>query len=335
VTSDRSHAFHTSGHTGDPVPWLRTTEQLRAEVTLIADALLGEVEHVVCFAPPDHLFGRLFGTVLPQVRGISAYQHLHPSEPPNIELGKRTLFVCLPSSWELLYRVRNRIRLLPMAVAMHGTGSTTSTTDRMLATMPSTFRAIELFGSTETGGVAHRRLRAHPATPEPWRLLPDVDLVVEPGIRDQLLHVRSPRLARRANMPAPPATMRLDDLVRIVDERHFELLGRVTRLIKVNGRRCRLDHVERVLSDSFPWLDPVCVAVRDPLRGEHYELFYSHKEGDVRDSGLRTRLSDVLRDFPQPRIVHRVEQIPRTVTGKIKVDRLFTAAAAREARGDR
>lgn len=328
MTPDRGYTFHTSGHSGEPVTWLRTEEQLRAEVSMVVSALVGDVEHVVCFAPPDHLFGRLFGVVLPEVLGISAYLHLNPSEPPNIEMGRRTLFVCLPASWTLLYRLRDRVRLLPAAVALHSTGPTTSATHLTVAALPSPFRAVELFGSTETGGVAHRSLRADPNSQQPWRLLPDVEMIVEPGQHEQLLHVTSARLARRADMPAPPASVRLDDLVRVVDDRRFVFLGRAARLIKVNGRRCHLDHVERVLRDCFPWLDLVCVAVRDPLRGEHYELFYSHDEGEARDSGMRDRLSDALEEFPRPRAVHRVGRIPRTVTGKIKIDRLLTAAMA-------
>ncbi len=328
MTSPDEVRFATSGHSGEPVMWLRTGEQIQAEVTLLADTVVGQVDRVVNYAPPHHLYGYLLGGLLPDHLGVPV-QHLWrtPLTPPDLTSDERTLFVCLPATWLMLRSLTDRIRALPGSVAVHSTGPTTSVTRDVLAALEdSDFRAVELFGSTETGAVAHRSL-APPATrPSLWTLFDDVWLVPDPDSRgEQLLRVSGPRLARRHDMARLPDTTSLDDLVRPAGERHFELLGRSTRLIKINGRRIRLEHVETALTDVFPDLDVVCVPQRDRVRGEHYELFYSDKLGKLAPADIHEQLQVVLPGVPLPRLTHQVEVIPRSPTGKVRIETLLAA----------
>jgi acyl-coenzyme A synthetase/AMP-(fatty) acid ligase len=333
--------FTTSGHTGPPTPWLRTPEQLRAEVELVADEALGEIDHVVSFAPTEHLFGHLYGDVLPAVRGLTVYQHRYGElSLPRLPPGSRTLFVCLPSSWLMLRGLIDQITASPGAVALHGTGPTTAATAGVLEALAAKdfadFTAVEIFGSTETGGIATRPIGPRESA---WRLLPDVELessAEEDGF-EQPLRVRSPRLARRHDMALRPDSWRMDDMVRRVDDRHFEFIGRRSRLIKVNGVRCDLGGVEARLRAHHPDLDLVCVPVRDTLRGEHYDLFVADDTPGGVDTGIDGGIDDtvatVWRDLarrldpmPVPRTVHRLDTIPRTRTGKVKLDQLYARA---------
>src|SRR5271155_1164128 len=87
-------AFGTSGSTGEPVSWYRTAEQLDREVDLITAAVIGQIDQVVSFAPPTHLFGRLFGEVLPRRYGIGVCELWRdPSGLSGLRFGRRTLFV--------------------------------------------------------------------------------------------------------------------------------------------------------------------------------------------------------------------------------------------------
>lgn len=308
--------------------WLRTEEQIQAEVALLADTVVGPVDRVVNYAPPHHLYGYLLGDLLPARLGVPV-EHLWrtPLTPPDLTSDERTLFVCLPATWVMLRSLTERIRTLPAAVAVHSTGPTTSVTRDVLAALrDSDFRAVELFGSTETGAVAHRSL-APPATrPSLWALFDDVSLVPDPDSPgEQPLRVSGPRLARRHDMPRPPDATCLDDLVRPVGDRHFELLGRSTRLIKINGRRIRLEHVEAALTGVLPHLDVVCLPQRDRVRGEHYELFYNDKRGKLSPTDIHEQLQVVLPGIPLPRLTHQVEVIPRSPTGKVRIERLLAA----------
>jgi acyl-coenzyme A synthetase/AMP-(fatty) acid ligase len=328
-------AFATSGSTGRPTTWIRTAEQLRAEATLIGDLLIGDVDEVICYAPPTHLFGRLFGDVMPGLRGVPVqWMDEDPVAVPRLRAGTRTLFVCLPSTWVVLRRLAPQISNLRRAVLLHGTGPSTPVTDEVLARLAGApIRAWELFGSTETGAVAYRNL-ATARNWALWTLLPDVTLSVEPGDQADThrLVVRSPRLARRGDTSEPPPSVQTEDVVRIADERRFEYLGRDSRLLKVNGRRCNLDHLERI-ARILVGRPVVCIPVRDNVRGEHYELFYERGEGPRVDREVWQRLAPLARAAPIPRSVHAVREIPLTATGKIKVDQLYASVAAAQGGG--
>jgi acyl-coenzyme A synthetase/AMP-(fatty) acid ligase len=94
---------------------------------------------------------------------------------------------------------------------------------------------VEVYGSSETGGVAWRQRARHGDT---WQPLPGVAFRVVDG----LLEVRSPHLADaqwwRTADRAAPAGDGMDG---------FELLGRSDRLVKIGEKRVSLDAIERRL----------------------------------------------------------------------------------------
>ncbi|GAB3727699.1 hypothetical protein GCM10027598_47660 [Amycolatopsis oliviviridis] len=315
--------FRTSGHTGTPAVWLRTPDQLRAEAGLIADELVGEIEQIVSFAPVEHLFGRLFAQVLPEMRDVPVHHLTHAPTglPPEVE-DKRTLFVCLPSSWLVLRHLLDRLKALPSAVALHGTGPTVPATGEVMAALSGTgFRAFELFGSTETGGIAHREIAPAGTETGRWRLLPDVEFADPRESPGQWLHIRSPRLARRGDMAARPETWQLPDVIHR-EGRSFAFHGRASALIKVNGARVNLEELATALRNPADGLDVACLPVHDPVRAEHYELFYSSDRNLSRQQ-IFARLRKVMHDVTPPRAVHQVRRIPRTSTGKIAVTALY------------
>jgi|HubBroStandDraft_1064217.scaffolds.fasta_scaffold06639_3 acyl-coenzyme A synthetase/AMP-(fatty) acid ligase len=320
-------AFSTSGSTGDPVTWYRAAGQLDREVDLICGAVIGEVDFVVSFAPPTHLFGKLFGEILPHRYGIGVCPMWRdPSRLSGLRFGRRTLFVTLPASWLLLRRIADQLARLPEAIALHGAGPVTDATAETAAALAGTrFRIIEIYGSTETGGVAVREFPSARAVLGQWQLLSDVDFVA-PSPDEKPLTVRSPRIARPAGALAPSKTHPLTDIVKVIDDRHFELIGRQSRLVKVNGVRCDLNRVENLVRAALPGVDVVCVGVQDSVRGEHYDLY--HVAGaDPRIAGqIRAALSRAPDLVPVPRMIHVVAQIPRTCLGKTNVSHLGAMA---------
>ncbi|MFL6110514.1 MAG: acyl-CoA synthetase [Catenulispora sp.] len=344
----REEAFSTSGQSGEPIVWFRTEEQLRVEADLLARTLIGQVDRVVSYAPTTHLYGRLLGDVLPTSLRVPV-QHVwdSPTTVPDLASGDRVLLVCLPSTWLMLRSLAERAANLATVTAVHSTGPTTPAMHQLLSRVEgSGFRAVEILGSTETGGVAHRTLLPRPQGRPLWTLFDDVDLVADPeagpdagspadptGAAERPLCVRSPRIARRADMERPPDRITLDDLVRPVGERRFELLGRATRMIKINGRRVRLEDVESAVRERFPHVDLVCVPRQDEVRAEHYELFYAAEAGTVTVQDIHALVAAAFPGVPVPRRVQRVGTIPRSATGKVRVDRLLAAAHGRSGSG--
>ncbi|MEV7541191.1 class I adenylate-forming enzyme family protein [Streptomyces sp. NPDC089915] len=307
--------FETSGHSGRPVRWWRTPRQLHDEALLVAAAGLGTVERVVCFAPPRHLFGRLFGVVLPELLGVPAvHAWRDPASVPSLHRGPRTLFVCLPSSWLMLRSLLPATTGRSGAVALHGTGPVTTTARELVRDRRGTaFDAVEVFGSTETGAIAVRPIAAADEPERPWRLLDDVDAPIG---EDGLLTVRGPRLARPDGADRPVASWSTGDVVTPAGRRSFRWRGRASRMIKVNGIRCDLGAVEAAIGSAFPGVEIVCTATSDPLRGERYELFHTGGGEHVDARSVRTAIATLLPGCPLPAAVHAVGRIPHSDTGK-------------------
>ena len=328
-------AFATSGHTGEPVTWRRPRDLLDYEAALVADTLIGPVDYIINFAPVHHMYGHLFGEILPRLRGAEVHQawHRDPTDVPPLREGARTLLVCLPSSWPLLRHLVPALRDLPGVVALHSSAAPTDAAREVVAGLHDRgFRAESLLGATETGAVAHRPIEpaGAPGT-TPWRLLPDVYLVPDRGddAGADYLHVASPRIARGPGMSQAPHSWRLTDLIRRRGPRTFDHLGRASRLVKVNGRRVWLDHVENAVRGALPGADAACLPVNDDVRGEHYELYVSAPADPAGPGGppdgarlVRESLTAALPGVPGPRAVRFVPRIPRTDTGKVRLPAL-------------
>jgi acyl-coenzyme A synthetase/AMP-(fatty) acid ligase len=320
-------AFTTSGQSGRPGVWLRSEKQVRAEVELLARIVGDRVDRIVNFAPPHHLYGHLLGKRLPAYLGVPVEHLWHsPMETPRLPADERILLVCLPSTWVMLRSLADRLWAVPAVTAVHSTGPVTRIARDLLRDLDGTaFRAVEILGSTETGGVAHRSLAPRPSDPSTWTLFDDVTLV-RGETPEQVLEVASPRLARAPQMSRRPHTHLLDDLVRPVDERRFELVGRRTRMIKVNGRRIRLDRIEDVMRTALPSAEIVCVPRVDEVRAEHYDVFYTGGRHAPEPAELQRTMRAALPDVPLPRLIRRVSAIPRGATGKVRLDRLLAEA---------
>lgn len=286
--------FATSGTTGPPVTWLHSQAQLDAEVRVLLP-LLGRVDRVVTFAPPQHLYGRLLGAELPRLLGVPVVAGwADPLTLPPLRPGARHLLVCLPSTWPLLLRHVPVLRTHDV-IAVHSTARTTdavhAVADRLRG---AAFAAVELLGSTETGAVASRAIAPGTVRAD-WTLLPDVTWSPA-GDAEQRLHIRSPRLAHSLT------SYEMGDLVVPTGARTFRHVGRASGLVKVNGRRCDLDHVAALVRRVAPEADARCVPVADPVRGEHYEIRYTVGPDPAE---LRARLAAVRGDLPAPRAVRR------------------------------
>ncbi|WP_459755528.1 acyl-CoA synthetase family protein [Streptomyces sennicomposti] len=134
-----------------------------------------------------------------------------------------------------------------------------------------------------------------------------------PQERARELVVRSPRLARPEGGTRPPARWATGDLVEFTGDRTFRLVGRSSSLIKVNGVKVHLTHVEERLRARLPHADCVALPLTgDPLAGEGYAVFWSGRHNGVDESDVRA----ALRDFPSPSRLVDLAAVPRTVSGK-------------------
>lgn len=306
----------TSGSTGSARTWRRTREQLWNEAGLLADLLAPyRPEALLAFAPPRHIYGFLTTLLVPARLGIPVwYRPSFFGEMPPPE-GRRWAVTAIPWVFSLLNRRPEWAGETAGLTVLHSTATLPSTASEVLRGIsPDRARIIEVFGSTETGGVA---TRVWDGAGKPWTLMEDVEFDFgSPAADDEVeLAVRSPRLAAPPEGPWPVSTV-LDDLVTPEGDRHFRFAGRRHRLVKVNGRRFDLDELGEQLRASRSCEDAVCVPVTDPLIGEHFDVLLVPRDGSSGDD-QQTR-SALARLQVRPRRVHVVEGIDRTETGKVR-----------------
>ncbi|UOZ07004.1 class I adenylate-forming enzyme family protein [Amycolatopsis sp. WQ 127309] len=307
--------FRTSGSTGQPRTWWRTYSQMWAEAGLIADLLTpARPVEIVSFAPPSHLYGALSTGLLGARLGVRT-RYVAPGRPIDaLPVGANLLVVAIPSTFTLLRAHTEQLAAAPRLTFLHSTAMLPTAAEELLGALdPTRARLIEIFGSTETGGIA-TRTRGDEAGR--WTLMPDVsfaDAAVAEDHTDEdpRLTVRSPRLARPAG-GVFPIRWTTDDHVRRLGERQFAFAGRRDRLVKVNGRRIDLDHLTATLVARVSCADLACVPVRDAVRGEGFDIHVAEPGSEVHQ-----QIAAVVQEFGVlPRAIRRVSKIARSATGK-------------------
>jgi hypothetical protein len=179
---------------------------------------------------------------------------------------------------------------------------------------------LEIYGSTETGALAMRR------TARETRWLPIDGVSLDP--------VEGATLGRGAHF-ASPVTL-LDEVV-VEANGSFTLLGRQADLIKIAGRRASLAGLNLLLQD-MPGSRTACSTCPRPAtdRAAVPDLLRRAARPAATRRWLRARLDPVF----LPRDFIRLERMPRSETGKLRVHALDLAysswrARARPQRGRR
>jgi acyl-coenzyme A synthetase/AMP-(fatty) acid ligase len=237
-------SFHTSGSTGEPKLITRSLEALRQEAVAL-EAVFGErlgSAQVLGSVPHHFIYGAIFRILWPLQAG--RVFHSIPFEDgyavvARVRSGGDYALVGSPSMLERL-PVEEVARLSGLR-AVFSSGSLLRTEVALRWSGP-----IEIYGSTETSGVAWRR---QVCGGEGWRPLPGVSVSVS---ADGRLRVDSPYVALGCELTSDAVCLRTDGT--------FDLLGRVDRIAKVEGRRVSLPELETLI-EAHPWVAR-CVLVQ-------------------------------------------------------------------------
>lgn len=299
----------TSGSTGEPKAIPKHWRQLEAELSVLmglwgerlqGTRLLASVSH-------QHIYGLLFRVLLPLILRLPFARTLtlYPEQ-----LTAQSAAWALIASPAFLSRLDPALltegcRLVfssggPLALA------DASRTQALLGQLP-----VEVFGSSETGGIAWRQ-SAQPDTP--WQPMPGIAVAL--AAEDRLL-LRSPYLPDEAPLLCA-------DRIRLC-ESGFHLLGRGDRVVKIEEKRVSLDEVEARLQ-ALPWVEqaavlPLTVAGRQQLGavlvlgGEGMSQWQALGAGRFLIA-LRQQLRPWLEPVALPRRLRLLAELPRNSQGK-------------------
>lgn len=315
----------TSGSTGPMSAWPKTAAALLGEAADLGRTFaLGAGDRLVATVPPGHIYGLLFGVLLPLVSG-GAFLRETPRHATSILHATRRhaakALVCVPVQLRALARSASLDLeagtepddrpLGPVEHVFSSTGPLPATVARDF-TRRFGVPITEILGSTETGGLAHRR--RPDGTPQPWqpfdavRVTTDADsrLLVEAGY----LH---------PDLPRPFAT---GDLATLRDDGTFDHLGRVDGIVKVAGHRVSLHTLEEHLREAAGVEDAAVVGVPDD-RGRGHRLLAAVSPADLDATALRRALLDRLEPTALPRRILCVDALPRETNGKLRRSELL------------
>ncbi|WP_440892342.1 AMP-binding protein [Aeromonas dhakensis] len=299
----------SSGSTGEPkaIPkaWPQLEAELRVQMALwgerLADArVLASVSH-------QHIYGLLFRILLPLALG-------RPFDCRTIDYPEQLAAQGAP--WCLIASPAFLSRLDP---AMHATGCRLIVSSGGPLQLEDARQAralfgqlpVEIFGSSETGGIGWRQRHREQT---PWTALPGVEVRVGP---EQGLLLRSPFLAEDNWLACA-------DRIALHEE-GFELLGRQDRIVKLEEKRISLNEVEARLQ-ALAEVESVAVL---PLQQGQRQILgavlvlseLGAARWDELGQGrfllaLRQQLRPWLEPVALPRSVRRVVQMPVNAQGK-------------------
>lgn len=255
-------AVYTSGSSGEPVPIMKTLAQLDTEVQALQAVFAAEGAHemgdtalspvsVLTTVSHQHLYGLLFGVLWPLAAG-QPFVTERIAYPENIVAQLRQHPACwLVSSPTLLAHLPDHLDLADQQTLRDRLHRVFSSGGPLLPDAAAQCQSVlgqapaEIFGSSETGGIAWRRRADHG---DAWHPLPGVQWRVQD---DGLLELRSPYLDDPADWwttsdrVEPVATQDATE-----GTPSFVLKGRADRIVKIAEKRVSLTALETALSAS-------------------------------------------------------------------------------------
>jgi acyl-CoA synthetase (AMP-forming)/AMP-acid ligase II len=313
---------HTSGTTGAAQAIPKRLAQLSSEVATLERAFgraIGDAD-IIATVSHQHIYGLLFRILWPLTAGraIHAQSQNFPEELAEALALRSCVLIASPAH---LKRLPDHLDWRGASTCVRAVFSSggplpldvAQATAKLLGQAP-----IEVYGSSETGGIAWRQRSA--SADESWLPFPQVEWRIADGDGESSLEVRSPNLAD-ANW------LRLADRVQAHGTDRFLLNGRGDRIVKIEEKRISLDAIEALLAAS-PLVAAARVVLCDEAPGQRQQLaafVVASEQGQQRLSTagklalnreLRALLIGQVEPVAYPRRWRYLEQMPFDAQGK-------------------
>jgi acyl-coenzyme A synthetase/AMP-(fatty) acid ligase len=300
--------LYTGGSTGAPQIWSKTGSNIFGEAFFLAQHFgVTSQDAIVATISPYHIYGLLYSVVLPLVSGAAILPHT-PAFPDEIirtvREDKATILVSVPVHYRAL---RGRGALGPSLRLAFSSAGMLDIEDNAEFCRHNEAGIVEVYGSTETGGIALRnRCRGEAGfTPYP---------TIEWTMADQRLHIRSPYLS--PGLPRDAADFFVTgDRVESCHPAGFQLRGRTDSITKVAGKRVDLEEIQALIKEQPGVSDCLVLALADAGGREHRVV--ALVEGQAVDiKSMRAILADRFEPYALPRAIQTIDHLPVKANGK-------------------
>ena len=325
---------HTSGTTGTAQAIPKHLSQLSNEVSTL-EAVFGSRladAEIVATVSHQHIYGLLFKVLWPLTvgRAIHARSQNFPEELVRLLATRPCVLIASPAH---LKRLPDHLAWSAVAQHLRAVFSSggplpedvAQATGTLLGQIP-----IEVYGSSETGGIAWRQRSnsAENVVDESWLPFPKLEWRVattksadesENEASENLLEIRSPNLVDEG-------WLRLADCVQAHGDNRFLLTGRSDRIVKIEEKRISLTAIEALLAASACVSDVRVLLCDDVGQRQRLAAFIVLSEqgksllgveGKLAMNGyLKNLLVDAIEPVALPRRWRYLEQMPLNVQGK-------------------
>lgn len=305
--------FFTSGTTGTPTGIYKTKQNSYEQAQALIKTLKGiKFDRVVTTVPFVHIYGIDIGGVVPFELDIDVWvkENFLPEELVLEAQKEHTLIVTTPLYIKALNRIKKDIKF-------ENTLFLTST-----APLPTeeakTFKehygasVVQMFASTETGLISYKT--------DDEIILNAYDIVQVSENNDRLC-VTSPLVTKKIidngfkeDVVLPFQT---EDIVEIINEKQFNLLGRSSNLAKIAGKRISTQQIESLI-ETLDDIEAVLIRIRRDDKALKDEILDIYVESKITLDGktVRNLLRENFGSIHIPFKIHNNKKILRSSVGK-------------------
>jgi len=307
----------TGGSTGKPRVWSKSPRNLFAEaIYLKKKFFLSDQDIFVATVPPYHIYGLLFSVLVPFVAHARVLPDIYTFPQEIISITKKhkaSVLVSVPIHYRAL-KVDNL--LLPSLKVAFSSSGPLDRSDGLHFYKKTGLGITEIYGSTETGGIASRSISEHT---DSWKPFDAVSWKLTGSRLSVKSDFTSPEMERDPDGFCPTGDEAGED-----KENRFVLLGRADGIVKVAGKRVDLLDVQNKIKTLPTVSDAVVVAF--PTDKGRESVIAAVVACDLTETHLKKFLMDMLEPYAVPRRVKIVSSIARTATGKIdrrRIEKIF------------
>ena len=270
--------FTTSGTSGQSKTIKHSIDYLEREVSFLA-SLFSEATHIIPYVPSYTIYGFLFTVCLPEKLGIPLR---YPSETNWQQVPAKSLIVATPFHWQLLLPV------LPEKI-LHclGVSAASPLYDGLYQSITSkNITLTEIYGSTETSGVAYRKNWKDSFSLFPyWEFINDNNSI---AIKDLKSHT----------------VYSLMDDVTQTGYNQFVIVGRKDKEIKIAGILVNLDYVNTMIR-QLPNIQQCSVSAKAIDNDVKIQASISlYTDGEKERADIKQQIRETLLSHERPRIIH-------------------------------
>jgi acyl-coenzyme A synthetase/AMP-(fatty) acid ligase len=299
--------FFTGGTTGRPKIWTKTVRNIFGEAFFLSEKFrIDKNDCIMATVPPYHIYGFLFSVLIPFVSSSKVTPDIcsFPQEiRKSLKKKSTTILVSIPMHYRILKGGEIPGDSLRMGFSSAGK---LDDTDADYFYQKTGAELVEIYGSTETGGIAGRCRARGETNLEAFE-------IIEWKIVDERLYVRSPFISPDIAVDSD-GFYQTGDRVLMQDEKCFSLLGRADGIVKVGGKRVDLEYVRDAILQYPGVTDAIAFAIPD-TRGRESRIC-AVVQGITDKEQLITGISKQIEQYAVPRHIKIVEKIPVSSSGK-------------------